>query len=140
MELDVAIEFVAMRDELVKALKYMRPARPQGRKAQSEFVDLNARGSEIELVSTSVSTVFPAEVTSCGYARTPYLVFEWFGARIADLPEELSDSGLSAKVLAAQEQTAVLIDRAIQALAPLDIKRTALSEFVWQQIKKRAQG
>jgi len=173
----------------------MRPARLRGRQAQAEFVDINARNSEIELVSTSVSSAFPAEVISSGYARAPYLVFEWFskavktlrqpsvriaiqegqvkaasltfthpdisirliGARIADLPmdaplpevlallvkfspEELADSGLLARVLTAQEQTSALVDRAMGALAPLEIKRDALNEFIWQQIKKRAQG
>lgn len=79
------------------------------------------------------------------------------GARIADLPidaslpdvlallvkfrtEELSDSGLLARVLAAQEQTSALIDLAINALKSLDINREALNEFIYEQIKKRTLG
>lgn len=170
----------------------MRPARPRGRGVQAEYVDINARDSEIELVSTSASSAFPAEVSSSGYARAPYLLFEWLskamktlrqssvrvsivegqvraanltfshpeislrliGARIADLPmdaplpdvlalltrfrpEEIEDSGLLARVLAAQEQASVLIDQAMKILKPLEIKREAINQFLWEQIKRR---
>jgi hypothetical protein len=190
-----AVEFITAKNEFLEAVRFFRPARSKGKKAQADFVDINARSAEVELVATSVSSSFPAGVIRAGHARAPYLVFEWFskaaktlreasvhisilegrvkvanltfshpdisirliGARIADLPfdaplpdvlallvkfrpEELSDSGLSARVLAAQEETAVLIDRAIQALGALEIKREALNEFIWQQIKKRAEG
>jgi hypothetical protein len=54
-------------------------------------------------------------------------------------PEEISDSGLSARVLAAQEEASALIDRAMKALAPLEIKREELSQFIMEQIKKRSQ-
>lgn len=189
-----AVEFMAQVGEFLKAVKSLRPARSKGRKARADFVDINARTVEIELVAPSVSSVFPAEVTRSGYARAPYLVFEWFskavktlrepcvhvsilggqvkaanltfshpdisirpiGARIADLPidaplpdvlallvkfrpEELSDSGLLARVLAAQESASALIDRAIKTLAPLEIKREELSQFIWEQVKKRTQ-
>ncbi|MCI0721826.1 MAG: hypothetical protein L0338_23075 [Acidobacteria bacterium] len=78
------------------------------------------------------------------------------GARIADIPaeagladvlallvkyrpEELEDSGLLARVLAAQEETSKLMDRAVAALKPLEISREELGRFVWTQIKVRVQ-
>jgi len=189
------IEFDVEPREFAQALRYMRPARLQGRKARAEFIDINAGKGEIELVSTSASTTFPAQVINPGYARAPYLGYEWLskavrtlsqlsvrvsivegqirvakltlshpditmrhiGARIADLPidaplpdvlallvkyrtEELSDSGLLARVLAAQEQTSRLIDRAAKTLKPLDMKREALSEFIYKQIESRCES
>jgi hypothetical protein len=189
-----AVEFMVQSGEFSKALKYLRPARARGRKARADFVDINARDGEVEIVSTGVSFSVSAEIKRAGYARAPYLVFEWFskavkklrqasvvvsitngqvkvvnltfthpdisirlmGPRIADLPiaaaladvlallvkfrpEELSDAGLLARVLAAQETAAKLIDRAMKALAPLEIEREDLSQFIMEQIKKRSQ-
>ena len=54
-------------------------------------------------------------------------------------PEELSDSGFSARVLAAQETASGLIDKAVKALGPLEIKREELSQFIMEQIRKRSQ-
>lgn len=54
-------------------------------------------------------------------------------------PEELSDSGLSARVLAAQEEASTLIDQAMKALARLGIQREELSQFIMEQIRKRSQ-
>jgi hypothetical protein len=188
------VEFGVQSAEFSKELRYLSPARAQGRKARADFVDLNARDGEVEIVAPGVSFPVSAEVTRPGYARAPYLVFEWFskavktlrqpsvvvsvadgqirvanlsfahpdisvrliGPRIADLPigaplpdvlallvefraEELSDSGLSARVLAAQEEASALIDRAMKILAPLEIEREALSEFIMEQVKKRSQ-
>jgi len=79
------------------------------------------------------------------------------GARIADLPmdaplpdvlalqarfsdDELEDSGLLAKVMAAQEQASGLIDKAMKALEPLEVDREALGRFIWEQIKRRSQN
>jgi hypothetical protein len=187
------VEFTVHVIELVKAFKYLHPARSRGKKAQSDFADINARSSEVELVAPGVSLSFPAEITRPGYARAPYLLLErlskamktirqatvriairegqvkaanltfthpdislrLIGARIADLPigtplsdilelptrfraEELEDSGLLARVLAAQEEASRLIDRAFKALAPLGIERAALSRFVSEQIEVRA--
>jgi hypothetical protein len=53
--------------------------------------------------------------------------------------EELSDSGLLARVFAAQESASALFDRARKALTPLEIKREELSQFIWEQVKKRTQ-
>jgi hypothetical protein len=189
-----AVEFAAQLSEFSEALRYLRPARARGRKAQADFVDINARDGEVEIVAPGVSFSVPAEIIRAGYARAPYLVFEWFakalgtlgqpsiavsiaegqirvanlcfthpdisirlmGLRIADLPidaplgdvlalfvkfrpEELSDSGLMARVLAAQETASELIDRAMKVLAPLEISREDLSQFITEQIKKRSQ-
>jgi hypothetical protein len=189
-----AVEFTVQVSEFSKALRYLRPARARGKKARADFVDINARTEEIEIVAPGVSFSLPAKVIRPGYARVPYLTFEWFnkavktmrqpsvevaisqgqvktanlsfkhpdistrliGSRIADLPidapladvlallvkfrpEELSDSGLSARVLDAQETASGLIDRALKALSPLEIKREKLNEFIWEQIKERSQ-
>jgi hypothetical protein len=186
------VEFMVESGEFSKALRYLRPARARGRKARADFVDLNARTGDVEIVAPGVSFSLPSQVISAGYARVPYLTFEWFakalgtirqpsvvvwiadgqvraenltfthpdisirlmGARIADLPidaplpdvlallvkfrpEELSDSGLLARVLAAQETVSELIDRAMKVLAPLETKHEELSQFIWEQIKKR---
>jgi hypothetical protein len=188
------VEFMVQSGELSKALRYLRPARARGRKARADFVDMNARDGEVEIVAPGVSFSVPAQVIRAGYARVPYLTFEWFakvlgtlrqpsvvvsiadgqvkvasltfthpdiairfmGPRIADLAidapltdvlallikfrtEEISDSGLMARVLAAQETASSLIDRAMKVLAPLEIKREELSQFIMEQIKKRSQ-
>jgi len=189
-----AVEFVIQSTEFSEALRFLRPARARGKKARADFVDMNAHAGEIEIVAPGVSFSVPAEITREGYARAPYLVFEWFakalgtlrqpsvvvriaegqikvanlsfahpdisirlmGPRIADLPidapladvlallvkfrsEELSDSGLLARVLASQETASALIDRAVKVLAPLEIKREELSRFITEQIRKRSQ-
>lgn len=84
----------------------------------------------------------------------PEISLRLIGSRIADLPigaqlpdvlgiltrfrpEEIDDSGLLGRVLAAQEEASRLVDQAFKALGPLGIERAALSEFVSQQIAKR---
>jgi hypothetical protein len=189
-----AVEFAIQSTEISEALRFLRPARARGKKAHADFVDLNGHAGDIEIVAPGVSFSVPAEITREGYARAPYLVFEWFakalgtlgqpsvvvriangqikvanlsfahpdisirlmGPRIADIPidaplpevlallvkfrpEEIGDSGLMARVLAAQETASELIDRAMKALAPLEIKREELRQFIMEQIKKRSQ-
>ncbi len=85
----------------------------------------------------------------------PEITLRRIGARIADLPmnaalpevlallvqydpEELEDSGLLKMVLAAQEKVSEIMDRALEALKPLEIGRRALDEMIWQEIRKRA--
>ncbi len=85
----------------------------------------------------------------------PEITLRQIGARIADLPmnaalpgvlallvqydpEELEDSGLLKMVLAAQEKVSEIMDRALEALKPLEIGRRALDEMIWQEIRKRA--
>jgi len=188
----VAVEFDVHLKEFVRAVKFLFTGRPRGKKAQGEWVDINAFGEEVELVATGVSAGFPAEVRKSGYGRVPYLFFERFikaiktlaspsvhvsiepgkikaenltfshpeisirliGTRIADLPveaplpdvlalflryrlEEIEDSGLLAKVLAAQEEASKLIDQAFKTLQPLGIDRAAVSDFVSEQIDRR---
>jgi hypothetical protein len=87
----------------------------------------------------------------------PEISLRLIGARIADLPidaplpdvlalsvhfrpEEIEDSGLMARVLAAQEEATRLIDQALKLLEQLGIERTALSKFVSEQIEGRARG
>jgi hypothetical protein len=189
----VAVEFNVQLREFTKAVRFLLTGRPRGKDAQGEWVDINARGCEVELVATGVSAGFQAEVTNSGYGRLPYLLFERFsksiktlatpslhvsiepgkvtaanltlthpdisirliGPRIADLPvdatladllalfvqyrlEEIEDSGLLARALAAQEEASKLIDQAFRALEPLGIERVALSKFVSEQIELRA--
>jgi hypothetical protein len=87
----------------------------------------------------------------------PEISLRLIGARIADLPidaplpdvlaslvrfspDEIEDSGLLARVLAANEEAWRLIDEAFKNLEPLGIERAALSRFVSEQIELRAQG
>jgi hypothetical protein len=84
----------------------------------------------------------------------PGVTIQAIGARIADLPidasvvdtlglsfrfntNELADSGLDAKVRAAQQRADDLIDQATKLLEPLEINRDALTRFVFDQIKAR---
>ncbi|HXC62682.1 MAG TPA: hypothetical protein VNV63_08405 [Nitrospiria bacterium] len=53
--------------------------------------------------------------------------------------EELSNDGVLARVLAGQKVASALIDRAMKTLAPLEIKREELSQFIMEQIKKKSQ-
>ncbi len=187
------VSFEVNLSEFSKVIRGLRPARARGKRARADFVDINAYMSEVEIVAPGVSVRFDGRVMHSGYARVPYLTFEWFakalktfrqtsievyfsegqvsvanlkfrhpdisvrliGSRIADLPinaplpevlallirftaEELSDSGLLAKVLAAQEEAKKLMDRAMKALAPFEIKREELSQFITDLLKKRA--
>jgi hypothetical protein len=85
----------------------------------------------------------------------PEISLRLIGSRIADLPidaplsevlavstqfrpEEIEDSGLVARILAAQEEASRMVDQAFKTLEPLGIKRADLSEFVSQQIVKHA--
>jgi hypothetical protein len=186
------LAFTVRLTDFNQAVEYLLAGRSQG-EAQLDFVDLNARGSEVELATTSTSSTFPAEIKTTGYARVPIQVFErvsraarmlrqpsalvtvkpgkirvatmlvshpeieirLIGARIADLPmgvplpdvlaflthlrpEEIEDSGLLARVLAAQEEASRLIDRAFESLELLGIERAALSRFVSEQMELRS--
>ena len=63
------------RGEFSEALRTLRPARgPYEQKAQADFVDINARDREIEVVALSYLYI-SASVIRLGYACT-YLVFE----------------------------------------------------------------
>jgi hypothetical protein len=85
----------------------------------------------------------------------PEISLRLIGARIADLPidaplpnvlallvrfrpEEIENSGLLARVLAAQEEASRLIDQALKSLEPLGVERSALSRFVSEQLERRA--
>jgi len=84
----------------------------------------------------------------------PEISLRLIGKRIADLPidaplpdvlalvahfrpEEIEDSGLLARVLAAQERASKLIDQAFVSLEELGIERAALGTFVSEQIAAR---
>jgi len=86
---------------------------------------------------------------------SPEVTIRPIGARIADIPaeaalpdvlallvkyrpEELEDSGLLARVLAAQEQTSKIMDQALTVMGPLEIPREVLGRFIWVQVKRRA--
>jgi hypothetical protein len=80
-----AVELTVQTSEFSEALRFLRPARARGRKAQADFVDLNARAGEVEIVAPGVSFSFPAQVIRAGYARVPYLTFEWFSKALKTL-------------------------------------------------------
>jgi hypothetical protein len=84
----------------------------------------------------------------------PEISLRLIGARIADLPldaalpdvlalslrfrpEEIEDSGLLARVLAAEAEASKLIDQAYESLKFLDVDRALLSKLVAEQIKRR---
>jgi hypothetical protein len=71
----MAIEFIVQPKDLTQALRFIRPTRVR---EQTEFVDVHVRKSEIEFIAASVSSAFPAQVVTSGYARAPIWVFEWF--------------------------------------------------------------
>lgn len=178
--------------DFANAVKCLLGGVPRGRRAQIEYVDINVRNDEVELVGTGVSSAFAAQIVSSGYSRVPCRVMEGLykslktlrqaslnvsietgavkmgslairhpeislrpiGSRIADLPinaplldvlgllvryspDEIEDSGLGARVLEAQAQVSRMIDRALEALEPLEIRREALDQFLWEQIKAR---
>jgi hypothetical protein len=52
---------------------------------------------------------------------------------------ELKDAGLLKRVEAAKDQAAKMVDKAAKALAPLNITRESLIEFMWHQMKKPAE-
>lgn len=79
------VEFAVQVSEFSKALKFLRPARARGRKARADFVDINARPGEVEIVAPGVSFAFPAHVIRAGYGRVPYLTFEWFNKAVKTL-------------------------------------------------------
>jgi hypothetical protein len=81
----MAVEFTVKIHEFMKAVKFILAGRAPGKKAQVEFVDLNARDGEVELVATGVSVDFPAEVVTSGYGRAPHPVFEWFSRAVKTL-------------------------------------------------------
>jgi len=68
------LAFTVRLTDLNQAVKYLLAGRLL--KSRLEFVDLNARTSEVELVTTSTSAAFPAVVSISGYARVPLQVFE----------------------------------------------------------------
>ncbi len=193
-DLRASLEFVVGRKRLSESARFLQACRSRNR-SRADYVDVNARGAEVELLTTGSSVPLLAEVVREGYGRMPYLVFHriakavktlaqeslrcsirsgqakvasltfshpeitvrLIGSRIADLPidaplpdilallvkfrfEELEDSGLLARVLAAQEQTSKVIDKALLALGPLDIQREELSRFLWDQIRKRVEA
>jgi len=72
----MSIQFHAELSEFANAAKSLLVGRPRGKKVELEFVDVNAKDSEVELVSTGTSVSFPADIKSAGYARIPYPVFE----------------------------------------------------------------
>ncbi len=186
------VEFTVQLTELKQAFRPLMAAKPRGKKAQLEYVDIIAENGEVSFEIAGASSSSPAKVFTAGYARAPFPFFEQFhrilqtmpqesvpvsidagqikaanltfnhegitirliGARIADLPidaslretlsllvrfsqEELEDSGLLARVMAAEQHAAELIDRATKALEPLEIKREDVSRLVWDQIKQQ---
>lgn len=189
----VKVEFTVELKELRLALKHLFAPEVPKKYARSQFVDLNVRESEVQLVTTGAELVFPAQVLRRGYGRVPYMAVDWLrkavrslsqspvrcivepgrigvanlsftspevtirpiGARIADIPaeaalpdvlallvkyrpEELEDCGLLARVLAAQEETSKLMDRALAVLKPLEISREALDQFIREHVDERA--
>lgn len=76
--------------ELRLALKYLFAPNVPKKYARPQFVDVNARESEVELVTTGASVPFPAHVTRGGYGRAPYMAVDWLrravGRQLASKP------------------------------------------------------
>jgi hypothetical protein len=83
-----AIEFSADLKEFNKAVKYLLAGTSRTEQDSLEMVDLNARAPEVELVTTGVSSPFPADVKSSGYARVPLPVFERISRAIRGLQDD----------------------------------------------------
>jgi hypothetical protein len=82
MQIEVSFRVKDLRD----ALKSLFALKPKGELARIEYVDLNATNDEVELVMTGMSSTFPAEVQTGGYARIPYLAFERLSLALKTLP------------------------------------------------------
>ena len=79
------IEFSTVLKEFNDAMKYLLAGTSRTEQDSLEMVDLNARASEVELLTTGVSSTFPADVQCSGYARVPLLVFERISRAIRNL-------------------------------------------------------
>ncbi len=82
------VEFVVDLRELRAALKPLIAAKPPGKSALAEFVDLHAENGEVALTTTGATSGFSAVIKSPGYARVPFLVFERFSRTLAKLGEQ----------------------------------------------------
>jgi hypothetical protein len=80
-----AIEFSADLKGFNRAVKYLLVGTSGTERDSLEMVDLNARGDEVELVTTGASSPLSADVGSSGYARVPLLVFERISRAIRQL-------------------------------------------------------
>ena len=79
------IEFSAVLKEFNMAVKYLLAGTSRTEQDSLEMVDINVRAAEVELVTTGVSSPFPAEVRRSGYARVPLPVFERISRAIRGL-------------------------------------------------------
>ena len=70
------IEFSVQRKEFGKALRFLIGGKGQSKQAQFDFIDLNAKHAELEIVTTGASSTVPAEVAKPGYSRVPFRVIE----------------------------------------------------------------
>ncbi len=69
------VTFAVRLKDFKAATKFLLTGLPRA-KAKLDSADLNAHGSEVELVTTGSSSAFPAEIKTPGYARLPLQVFE----------------------------------------------------------------
>jgi hypothetical protein len=82
----MAIEFSVEQHDFTHALKPFFAGTPRRRSAALDYVDIRGEESEVELVSTGVSSSVQAEVASSGCARLPFARFEALFRR----PEKLA--------------------------------------------------
>jgi len=82
------VEFTVDLGELRRALKPLVAAKPRGKDAVGEFVDLSAENNEVVLTTTGAASGFPAAIKSPGYARIPLLVLERWSRTLGKLGEQ----------------------------------------------------
>jgi hypothetical protein len=69
-------------------VKYLLAGTSGTEQDRLEMVDINARSPDVELVTTAVSSAFPADLRTSGYARLPLLVFERISRAIRNLRKD----------------------------------------------------
>lgn len=82
------VEFTVQLRELKEAFRPLLAAKPRGKKAHLEYVDITAESGEVTLVIAGASSAFPAEVKSGGYARVPLVFFERFSQVLRTLNQQ----------------------------------------------------
>ena len=81
------VEFHVELQELRLALKHLFAPKVPKKYARSQFVDMNARESEVQLVTTGAELVFPAQVKQRGYGRVPYMAVDWLRKAVGSLSQ-----------------------------------------------------
>lgn len=70
------ITFSCLPKDFKSSIRQLFSIKPDRKTARLEYVDVNARETEVELVTTGLASAFPAKITEEGYARIPYVTFQ----------------------------------------------------------------